>query len=127
MGGFTIEESDVPFPLTQYEKLAELVSSDVLDDIMPMIADIDVKTKAETKSPRGKISPPTKQAASVAETEKEHKRKLPTRTRRSTTAPNETETSKPKKEESQEEDVQEEHIEERKQTKVFKSFIPILF
>ncbi|KAK6049955.1 hypothetical protein COOONC_12538 [Cooperia oncophora] len=49
MDGFTIEESDVPFPLTQYDKLTELVSSDVLDDIMPMIADIDVKTKTEPK------------------------------------------------------------------------------
>ncbi|KHJ75303.1 hypothetical protein OESDEN_25081, partial [Oesophagostomum dentatum] len=45
MDGFTIEESDVPFPLTQYDKITELVSSEVLDDIMPLIADIDVKNK----------------------------------------------------------------------------------
>ncbi|KAK6041742.1 hypothetical protein COOONC_20753, partial [Cooperia oncophora] len=117
MDGFTIEESDVPFPLTQYDKLTELVSSDVLDDIMPMIADIDVKTKTEPKATRAKNSPPAKQAAPVAEPEKEHKtRKAPPRARRSTTAQSET-TTKPKKEEVQEEESQEDHVEERKPTK----------
>ncbi|VDM66327.1 unnamed protein product [Strongylus vulgaris] len=49
MDGFTIEESDVPFPLAQYDKITELVSSEVLDDIMPLIADIDVKNKVDEK------------------------------------------------------------------------------
>ncbi|KJH49420.1 hypothetical protein DICVIV_04435 [Dictyocaulus viviparus] len=81
MDGFTIEESDVPFPLTQYNKITEIVSSDVLDDIMPLIADIDVKQTSEEKSTRRKVSPQAKSTALV-ETENDNKRKLP-RTRRS--------------------------------------------
>ncbi|VDM80271.1 unnamed protein product, partial [Strongylus vulgaris] len=117
MDGFTIEESDVPFPLAQYDKITELVSSEVLDDIMPLIADIDVKNKVDEKAAKEKdiLGKPTRQATPTkVETENESKRKVPARTRRSTNQ-SEVRNIKPKKEEP--ENVSEEHFEERKQCK----------
>ncbi|KAK6737521.1 hypothetical protein RB195_019932 [Necator americanus] len=117
MDGFTIEESDVPFPLAQYDKITELVSSEVLDDIMPLIADIDVKNKVEEKPMKEKNTPvkPTKAATpTAADSENENKRKVPARTRRSTTQ-SEAHINKVKKEES--DHSREDRVEERKQSK----------
>uniref|UniRef100_A0A1I7WMG4 Transmembrane protein n=1 Tax=Heterorhabditis bacteriophora TaxID=37862 RepID=A0A1I7WMG4_HETBA len=35
---------DSPFPLSQYDQLTRVVSPDVLEDLMPRIADIDLRT-----------------------------------------------------------------------------------
>ncbi|EYC00224.1 hypothetical protein Y032_0117g680 [Ancylostoma ceylanicum] len=118
MDGFTIEESDVPFPLAQYDKITELVSSEVLDDIMPLIADIDVKNKTEEKPSKEKNSPakPTKAATPTpAVPENESKRKVPARSRRSAQTQSEAHPSKPKKEEP--DNATEDRAEERKQSK----------
>ncbi|KIH59464.1 hypothetical protein ANCDUO_10298 [Ancylostoma duodenale] len=118
MDGFTIEESDVPFPLAQYDKITELVSSEVLDDIMPLIADIDVKNKTEEKPAKEKNSPtkPAKAATPTpAVSENESKRKVPARSRRSAQTQNEAQSNKPKKEEP--DNASEDRTEERKQSK----------
>ncbi|EYC00226.1 hypothetical protein Y032_0117g680 [Ancylostoma ceylanicum] len=111
-------ESDVPFPLAQYDKITELVSSEVLDDIMPLIADIDVKNKTEEKPSKEKNSPakPTKAATPTpAVPENESKRKVPARSRRSAQTQSEAHPSKPKKEEP--DNATEDRAEERKQSK----------